>query len=173
MTSGKRTVTVSVNVCTLVYYNCSCSALHHRQACFVQPLECQLDIALSKVSRCKYRGLNKLFIFELHRHSLKILRMMVTRPKQTKRVGTVTEYRIVTKQKRSLSKTWHHSYHACIYEQMVIFMALIFNNINLHINITYFKFWCQWLCFLFVFILWSTEMSSGFLNNIVVIHLDV
>lgn len=64
MTSGTRTVTVSVNVCTLVYYNCSCSALHDRQACFVQPSECQLDIALSKVSRCKYRGLNKLFIFE-------------------------------------------------------------------------------------------------------------
>lgn len=91
-----------------------CSAA--RRAGSVQPLECQLHIALSKGSRCKYRGLDKLFIFELRRHSLKILRMMVTRSKQTKRMEpflNIESWNESLEQKSSLKNL--SSYHASVF----------------------------------------------------------
>lgn len=151
------------DVCTLVYCNCLYSALRHRQACFVQPLECQRGIALSKASRCKYRGLNKLFIFELHRYSLKTLKDDGNVGQADKTGGRVTEYRIVKyrivniellspEQKRESSKNLASILSCtCFYEQTVSFMALISTSINLHVNITYFKFWCQCVWFLFSF----------------------
>lgn len=92
----------------------ACSAAS--RAGFVQPLECQFHIALSKGSRCKYRGLDKLFIFELWRHSLKILRMMVTRSKQTKRMEpflNIESWNESLEQKSSLKNL--SSYHAAVF----------------------------------------------------------
>lgn len=92
----------------------ACSAA--RRAGSVQPLECQLHIALGKGSRCKYRGLDKLFIFELRRHSLKILRMVVTRSKQTKRMEpflNIESWNESLEEKSSLKNL--SSYHASVF----------------------------------------------------------
>lgn len=92
----------------------SCSAA--RRASFVQPLECQLHVALSKGSRCKDRELDELFIFHLRRHSLKILRMMVTRSKQTKRTepSLNTESGNESLEQKSFLKNLS-SYHASVF----------------------------------------------------------
>lgn len=91
-----------------------CSAA--RRAGFVQPWERQLHVALSKGSRCKDRDLDKLFISQLRRHSLKILRMMVTRSKQTKRMEPFpnTESGNESLEQKSSLKNLS-SYHASVF----------------------------------------------------------